>query len=196
MILDFDRNEKFLEGLKTTIGEKKMEKDGHVHVLDIGEEIIWILKLFRVFQAPEQVFCRWWLLGKALTKWQLWKFSSRWASVHGLSLAIVSGKIRSRCVKNTEFEVIVEKLDLNLWNTEFLSQLGQVPPICPNQIFLVFEILSKTLSNLIDFFFLRTIPCIYPHCFCRRWSRNARRTCRRSADRVLTSSSPRCSTRN
>ena len=37
MILDFDRNDKFLEGLKTTIPEKKREnEDGKVHVLDIG----------------------------------------------------------------------------------------------------------------------------------------------------------------
>ncbi|CAI2316705.1 unnamed protein product [Caenorhabditis sp. 36 PRJEB53466] len=36
MILDFDRNNKFLEGLKTTIREKKKENDGNVHVLDIG----------------------------------------------------------------------------------------------------------------------------------------------------------------
>ncbi|ULU12246.1 hypothetical protein L3Y34_015518 [Caenorhabditis briggsae] len=37
MILDFDRNDKFLEGLKTTIPEKKKENgDGLVHVLDIG----------------------------------------------------------------------------------------------------------------------------------------------------------------
>lgn len=37
MILDFDRNDKFLAGLKTTIAEKKHENtDGKVHVLDIG----------------------------------------------------------------------------------------------------------------------------------------------------------------
>lgn len=37
MILDFDRNDKFLEGLKTTIPEKQKENvDGKVHVLDIG----------------------------------------------------------------------------------------------------------------------------------------------------------------
>lgn len=34
MILDHDRNDKFLKGLQTTISEKK--KDGKVHVLDIG----------------------------------------------------------------------------------------------------------------------------------------------------------------
>uniref|UniRef100_A0A1I7T4F0 Protein arginine N-methyltransferase n=1 Tax=Caenorhabditis tropicalis TaxID=1561998 RepID=A0A1I7T4F0_9PELO len=37
MILDYDRNNKFLKGLQTTIAEKKKEnKDGKVHVLDIG----------------------------------------------------------------------------------------------------------------------------------------------------------------
>uniref|UniRef100_A0A8R1DG91 Protein arginine N-methyltransferase n=1 Tax=Caenorhabditis japonica TaxID=281687 RepID=A0A8R1DG91_CAEJA len=35
MILDYDRNDKFLEGLKTTIGEKKAGGQ-QVHVLDIG----------------------------------------------------------------------------------------------------------------------------------------------------------------